>query len=111
MVAVFEVVGLKRGTVSFRGTKMKGRFALLTPKQTFKGVAFGGQAFYADLGGTNTTCEVNVKKGELILVYAYGLEPIGLSSCGPWGNLAGMLRDIRYLFEITEPESPKSGAN
>ena len=99
LVGVFEVVGRKR-TAVFGGT----RFALLQPKHIFKGAVVEPQILQAELGGTNTSCEVNVRKGELILVYSYGTEPIELTFCGWSRKLTNALRDLRYLFEITEPE-------
>ena len=106
LVGVFEVVGSKRSVV-IGGKRLKGRFAVLNPGHVFKGVIFSGQTFYASLGGTNTSCEVNFEKGTLILVYANRTEPIEIGFCGISGRLEGALRDIRYLFEITEPQIPR----
>jgi hypothetical protein len=76
-----------------------GRWAVLSPRHAFKGnasellVRMPPRIFKTD-------CDVGLRRGDLLLVYAKNREPMHLSMCSRTGYLMSRFDHIPLLFDL-----------
>jgi hypothetical protein len=68
----------------------------------FKGTVFVGQELVAEIPSTTSSCKVDIRTGQIFLIYAKDIKTFRLSYCGASGDLFTRFRDLSILFKLTE---------
>lgn len=101
VVGIFEVGGRSSSTRTFDGAQRTRRSLELVPRRLFKGEHSSMYAAAPPLL-FRTSCDVTLRKGDLVLVYAPSSGPVSLSWCSPSGALLRKFEHLPVLFSLSE---------